>query len=69
MVLPTKPNGEHPLCIDNRKLNAVTEFQAQPLSEQNHLFARLNQANFFQGDRCEQRVLLDIYQTRKRHLY
>ncbi|WP_353805431.1 reverse transcriptase family protein, partial [Acinetobacter baumannii] len=42
-----KPNGEHLLCIDFRLLNAVTQFQPEPLPDQTDLFAKLQRAKYF----------------------
>ena len=47
VVLLRKPSGEHRLCIDFRRLNAVTEFQAEPLPDVTELFAKLQGAKYF----------------------
>ena len=47
IVLLRKPNGEHRLCIDFRKLNTVIYFQADPLPNQEKLFSRLSKAKYF----------------------
>jgi hypothetical protein len=47
VVLLKKPSGEHRLCIDYRRLNAVTTFQAEPLPDVDHLFANLQGAKYF----------------------
>ena len=47
IVLLRKPSGEHRLCIDYRRLNAVTVFQSEPMPEPDHLFAQLSGAKYF----------------------
>ena len=47
VVLLRKPSGEHRLCIDFRKLNAVTEFQPEPLPDPSRLFAKIGKARYF----------------------
>ena len=47
VLLLRKPNGEHRMCVDFRKLNAVTHFQPEPLPEQTRLFSKLSHAKYF----------------------
>ena len=47
VVLLRKPSGEHRLCVDLRKINAVTEFQPEPIPDQARLFAKLGKARIF----------------------
>jgi len=46
VVLLRKPNGEHRMCIDFRKLNAVTEFYPEPLPDPARLYAKIGQAKY-----------------------
>ncbi|KAK6994766.1 Retrovirus-related Pol polyprotein from transposon 17.6 [Biomphalaria glabrata] len=47
VVLVRKPCGAHRMCIDFRRLNAVTEFQAEPLPDPATIFANISHARFF----------------------
>ena len=47
ILLLRKPSGEHRMCIDYRKLNAVTHFIPEPLPDQNRMFAKIGKARFF----------------------
>ena len=46
VVLLRKPNGEHRMCIDFRKLNAVTDFYPEPLPDTARLYAKIGQAKY-----------------------
>ena len=47
IILLRKPNGEHRLCVDFRKLNAVMDFQVEPLPSHDRIFANLHHAKYF----------------------
>nr|KAI8764985.1 hypothetical protein BgiMline_002655 [Biomphalaria glabrata] len=47
VVLVRKPDGGHRMCIDFRRLNAVAEFQAEPLPDPATIFANLSHARYF----------------------
>jgi len=47
IVLVRKPDGSHRMCIDFRRLNAVVEFQAEPLPDPSTIFANLSRARYF----------------------
>ena len=47
VVLLRKPSGEHRLCVDFRKLNAVTEFQPEPIPDPLQIFAKISRAKYF----------------------
>ena len=46
LLLLRKPNGDHRLCIDFRKLNSVIDFQPEPLPDQARLFAKVKHARY-----------------------
>ncbi len=43
VVMVKKPDGSYRLCCDFRKLNKVTEFDCEPMSNPEEVFARLKQ--------------------------
>ncbi|KAK0067890.1 Retrovirus-related Pol polyprotein from transposon 297 [Biomphalaria pfeifferi] len=45
--LVRKPDGGHRMCIDFRRLNAIAEFQAEPLPNPATIFAILSHARYF----------------------
>ena len=47
IVLVKKKDGTNRFCIDFRKLNKVTVFDAEPLPSQDEIFAKLSQDNYF----------------------
>nr|KAI8738399.1 hypothetical protein BgiMline_025302 [Biomphalaria glabrata] len=47
VVLVRKQDGSHRMCIDFRRLNAVAEFQAEPLPDPATIFAKLSDAKYF----------------------
>ena len=47
IVLVKKKDGAVRFCIDYRKLNAVTEFDAEPLPDIEGIFSKLNKAKYF----------------------
>ncbi|XP_071964120.1 uncharacterized protein [Antedon mediterranea] len=47
IVLVKKPDGSNRFCVDFRKLNQVTVFDAEPISDQEELFTRLAHDHYF----------------------
>ncbi|KAK6959562.1 Retrovirus-related Pol polyprotein from transposon 17.6 [Biomphalaria glabrata] len=47
LALVRKQDGGHRMCIDFRRLNAVAEFQAEPLPDPSTIFAKLGNARYF----------------------
>ena len=47
VVLVKKRDGTTRFCVDFRKLNAVTVYDAEPIPDQEELFSKLNRANYF----------------------
>ncbi|XP_069190416.1 uncharacterized protein [Procambarus clarkii] len=47
MVIVKKPEGGVRICLDFRKLNSVIEFDAEPMFNQDEIFARLAPSNYF----------------------
>lgn len=47
VVLVQKKDGSNRFCIDYRKLNQVTKFDAEPMPDINELFAKLNKRKYF----------------------
>lgn len=46
IVIVKKPDGSNRFCIDFRKLNRITEFDAEPIGNPDDIFARLTNAKF-----------------------
>ena len=46
VVLVRKRDGGTRFCVDFRKLNAVTVYDAEPIPDQEELFSKLNRANY-----------------------
>ena len=46
LVAVDKPDGSLRLCVDFRKLNAITQFDAFSMPQVNELVERIGQANF-----------------------
>ena len=46
VVLVKKRDGSTRFCVDYRKLNSITTFDAEPIPDQEELFAKLNEAKF-----------------------
>ena len=47
IVLVKKPDGSNRFCVDYRKLNKVTIFDAEPIPDQDELFTKVSHANYF----------------------
>ncbi|XP_071493976.1 uncharacterized protein [Diadema antillarum] len=47
IVLVKKPDGSNRFCVDFRKLNKVTVFDAEPIPDQDELFTKVAHAKFF----------------------
>ncbi|XP_071797127.1 uncharacterized protein [Asterias amurensis] len=47
IVLVKKPDGSNRFCVDFRKLNQVTVFDAEPIPDQEELFTKLATDNYF----------------------
>ncbi len=47
IVLVKKPDGSNRFCIDFRKLNKITVFDAEPIPNQEQIFSRLAKDHFF----------------------
>ncbi|KAL8591322.1 hypothetical protein ACOMHN_041663 [Nucella lapillus] len=47
IVLVKKKDGTTRFCIDDRKLNLMTEFDAEPLPDMDGIFAKLGKAQYF----------------------
>ena len=47
IVLVKKPDGSNRFCVDYRKLNKVTVFDAEPIPDQEELFTKVTHAKFF----------------------
>ena len=47
IVLVKKPDGTNRFCVDYRKLNKVTIFDAEPIPDQDELFTKVAHAKFF----------------------
>jgi hypothetical protein len=46
-VIVKKPDGSNRFCIDYRKLNAVTKFDASPIPNQEVLIGKMGSSNYF----------------------
>ncbi|XP_038074478.1 uncharacterized protein LOC119742537 [Patiria miniata] len=47
IVLVKKPDGTNRFCIDFRKLNKVTVFDAEPIPNQEQIFTKLSKCHYF----------------------
>ncbi|XP_054762005.2 uncharacterized protein LOC129268475 [Lytechinus pictus] len=47
IVLVKKPDGSNRFCVDYRKLNKVTVFDAEPIPDQDELFTKVAHAKYF----------------------
>ena len=47
VVMVKKNDGSNRFCVDNRKLNAVTEFDNEPMSDTEALMVKLRNDKFF----------------------
>ena len=47
IVLVKKPDGSNRFCVDFRRLNRVTVFDAEPIPDQEELFSKLSHAKYF----------------------
>ena len=47
VVIVKKPDGSNRVCIDYRKVNALTVFDSEPLGNPDHIFDKLSSAKFF----------------------
>ena len=47
IVLVKKPDGSNRFCVDYRKLNQVSIFDAEPIPDQDELFTKLANDNYF----------------------
>ena len=47
IVIVKKKDGTNRFCIDYRKVNRVTQFDAEPIGNQEEIFARLSKGKFF----------------------
>ena len=48
IVLVKKPDGSNRFCVDFRRLNRVTVFDAEPIPDQEELFSKLSHAKYFE---------------------
>ena len=54
VVLVKKKDGTLRFCVDYRQLNEITEFDAEPIPNQDELFAQLTKAHYFSKfDMCK----------------
>ena len=47
VVMVKKPDGSNRFCIDYRKLNRITQFDAEPVGNPDEIFARLSKGRYF----------------------
>ena len=47
IVLVKKPDGSNRFCVDFRRLNRVTTFDAEPIPDQDELFTKIANSHFF----------------------
>ena len=47
VVVVRKPDGTNRFCVDYRKINQITRYDAEPTSDQEDIFARLNGCRYF----------------------
>lgn len=47
LTMVVKPDGTYRCCVDSRKINARTEFDAEPVPDQEEIFSQLSKDNFF----------------------
>ena len=47
LTLVVKPDGTYRSCCDSRKLNAITEFDAEPVADQEEIFSQLATDHYF----------------------
>lgn len=47
LTVVAKPDGSTRICCDTRLLNAKTVFDAEPISDQEEIFAQISKDNFF----------------------
>ena len=47
LTLVAKPDGTYRACVDTRKLNAKTEFDAEPVPDQEEIFSQLANDHYF----------------------
>ncbi|XP_041470756.1 uncharacterized protein LOC121420251 [Lytechinus variegatus] len=47
IVLVKKPDGSNRFCVDYRRLNQITVFDAEPIPDQEELFTKLSHARYF----------------------
>nr|XP_054751019.1 uncharacterized protein LOC129256850 isoform X2 [Lytechinus pictus] len=47
IVIVKKPDGTNRFCVDFRKLNKVTKFDAEPVPDQEELFTRIAKGKYF----------------------
>ena len=57
VLLVKKPDGSARFVLDFRKLNQITEFDAEPIPDPELLFSKLEGKKFFFKTRFSQRLL------------
>ena len=47
LTMVVKPDGTYRCCVDTRRLNAKTEFDAEPIPDQEEIFSQLSKDHYF----------------------